>query len=107
MTNRPPCWPEGQPCPNPCADAHYRRTVYNQIDLTGPEWAGWRLAGRYLVAPDKTRITPERIRGLLWRQEAEARRDAARARSATGSQQLVRVVVVQLADYRANGVGAA
>lgn len=51
----------------------------NHVTLTGP-WAGWRLAGRDLVAPDRQRISPERLRGLLWREESEARRDRARAR---------------------------
>lgn len=37
------------------------------------------MAGRELVSPDGDRITPERLRGLIWRLRAEARRDAARA----------------------------
>ncbi len=38
------------------------------------------MAGRDLITPDGTRLTPERVRGLAWRQDAEARRDAARSR---------------------------
>jgi len=76
---RPPCWPVGQPCPNPCAAAHYERLIYNRTHLAGP-WEGWRLAGRFLVSPEGDRITPERLRGLLWRQAQEQRRDSARAR---------------------------
>lgn len=79
MTHRPPCWPVGQPCPNPCAAAHYERLIYNRQHLGGP-WAGWRMAGRELVSPDGDRISPERMRGLLWRQAHEKRRDAAKSR---------------------------
>lgn len=64
------------------------------------------MAGQYLIAPDRTRITPERLRGIAWRQEAEARRDAARARN-TPKRQLVRVVVVDLDEWRRNGAGVA
>lgn len=70
--DRPPCWPEGQPAPNPCAAAHYERLVYNRAPLYGP-WAGWRLAGRYLVSPDGDRILPERLRGILFQEAARAR----------------------------------
>ena len=70
--NRPPCWPDDQPCPNPCAGSHYERTVYNRLHLYGP-WAGWRFAGQVLVSPDGDRITPERLRGILWRETSEAR----------------------------------
>lgn len=76
---RPPCWPEGAPCPNACAAALYDREVNNHVALTG-QWQGWRLAGRDLVAPDGQRIAPERLRGILWRQESEARLAAARAK---------------------------
>lgn len=65
--------------PNACALALYKQMSDNHVTLTGP-WAGWRLAGRDLVAPDRQRISPERLRGLLWREESEARRDRARAR---------------------------
>lgn len=77
--SRPPCWPAGQPCPNPCAAAHYERQVYNRQHLGGP-WTGWRMAGRELISPDGDRISPERMRGILWRHAQEQRRDAARSR---------------------------
>lgn len=81
---RPPCWPVGQSCPNPCAMAHYSHVVHNHVDLAGP-WAGWRLAGRDLVGPgrgrDAVRISVDRLRGLLWREAAEARLRAAQAKS--------------------------
>jgi hypothetical protein len=81
---RPPCWAVGQTCPNPCAKAHYDHVVYNHVPLAGP-WAGWRLAGRYLVGPgprrSSVRITPERLRGLLWAEAARERTEAAKVRS--------------------------
>lgn len=40
--------------------------------LTGP-WIAWRLAGRDLVAPYRQRISPERLRGLLFREASEKR----------------------------------
>lgn len=43
-------------------------------------WAGWRFSGRLLVSPDGDRITPERLRGLLWRDAQEQRAAAVRAR---------------------------
>ena len=79
---RPHCWPVGEQCPNPCAATHYERVVYNHIDLGGP-WAGWRMAGRYLIGPGNRRTAPrisvDRLAGLLWREAAEARAAAARA----------------------------
>lgn len=58
--------------PNACATAHYARIVSNQAALHGP-WAGWRLAGRDPVSPDRQRISPERLRGLLFRDASEKR----------------------------------
>lgn len=39
-----------------------------------PDWHGWRFAGRFLVSPDGDRMTPERLRGLCWRDLLELRR---------------------------------
>lgn len=75
---------EVRPChqigtkPNACAAAHYRRIVENHVDLSGP-WAGWRLAGRDLVSPDRQRINPQRLMGLLFRQASEERLSRSRA----------------------------
>lgn len=55
--------------PNACARAHYRRIAENHVHLSGP-WAGWRLAGRDLVSPDRQRISPERLRGILFQETA-------------------------------------
>jgi hypothetical protein len=54
--DRPPCWPEGHACPNPCAAQLRTRVIRNQTPLYG-EWAGWRMAGRCLVSPDGDRIS--------------------------------------------------
>lgn len=69
----PPCWPDGHPCPNPCAAALYERDVYGKQYLTA-EWQGWRLAGRVLVSPDGDRISPERLRGILFHESMRSRR---------------------------------
>lgn len=73
---RPPCWAEGQPCPNACARAHYDRVVHNHHPLHGP-WAGWRFAGRDLVSPGRgrsaVRVSMAKLLGFLWREETEAR----------------------------------
>ena len=54
------------------------------------------------------RISPERMRGIMWRMEAEVRRDTARARNAKAkvSQGYVKVVVVDLADWQAQHFGS-
>lgn len=48
------------------------------------------------------------MRGILWRQELEARRDAARVRNEKRRvlQGTVKVVVVNLADWHAQNVGS-
>lgn len=51
-------------CNRESSDAHYDRIVHNVTPLYGP-WAGWRMAGRVLISPDRDRISPERLRGLL------------------------------------------
>ena len=104
---RPPCWPDGQPCPNDCAAQLYERIVHNHTPLTGP-WAGWRLAGRDLVSPAGDRIAPERLRGLLWRQQTEARRDAARARNdarKSSHRGMVTVLRLRNSDWHAETFG--
>lgn len=105
LDRRPPCWDAGKPCPNGCA----RRIVDNHVELSGP-WAGWRLAGRDLVAPSGERIPERRLRGLLWRADATDLRDSARARNAAQKarqQSMVKVVVVDLGDWRERHFGRA
>lgn len=77
------------------------------------EWYGWRLRGRHLVSDDGQRMTIERLRGLMWRDKMElrlkgyaSRRAAEEARQSASQRQLVKVVVVQLAEVRHRGVVA-
>lgn len=107
MSNIAPCHVIGTK-PNACALAVHNLRTYGKADLGGP-WAGWRLAGRDLVTPDGLRIPPERVRGLAWRQDSEARLERARAANEArrNDGQMVRVVVVTLAEFRAMRTGAA
>jgi len=82
------------------------------IDLDD-DWAGWKIRGRYLVSPDGDRLTVGRVKGLAWRDHFELRRAGYASRRAAeagkrspGRQSLVKVVIVDLADYRANGLAA-
>lgn len=109
IDRRPPCWEAGKACPNACAHDVHRRVIDNHVELSG-DWAGWRLAGRDLVAPTGERIPERRLRGLLWRSDACDLRDAARARNAARKvrqQSMVKVVVVDLGDWRERHFGRA
>ena len=46
-------------------DPDFQLRVYGLADLGGP-WAGWKLRGSHLVSPDRDRVTPEQLRGLLY-----------------------------------------
>ncbi|MFW9572546.1 hypothetical protein CEX93_07325 [Xanthomonas euvesicatoria] len=69
-------------------------------------FAGWRVAGNYLVSPDGDRMTPERLKGLVWRDQMELRLAgfASRRKAETAKkrfrQQTVKVVVVNLSSWR-------
>ena len=63
--DRPPCWPKGCPCPNPCAAALYRRVIWNETPLAGP-WTGWRMAGVRLVSPQREWTTPRELDRFLY-----------------------------------------
>ncbi len=74
-------------------------------------WAGWSFSasGRHFVSPDRQRITPERLAGLLWRDAMELRRAGLRSRreaEKTVRRGMVKVVVVDLADWHARNVGS-
>lgn len=74
-------------------------------------WAGWGFSanGRYLVSPERERITPERLAGLLWRDAMELRRAGLRSRREAEKpvrRGPVKVVVVDLADWHARNVGS-
>lgn len=100
----PPCWKPGKPCPNSCADALYRRNVYNQQHLPAP-WDGWRMAGRDLITPDGVRLSPERVRGLAWRQEAETRLASIKARKRPVRQEVVTVIRIVNDDWHRERFG--
>ena len=102
-----PCWPIGQACPNACARRTIEHLVHNHVDLVGP-WTGWHLAGKDLVSPDGERISPERMKGLLWRIQAETRVAKARNRRQAQKQvsrMPVRVIVVDNHDWHARHFG--
>lgn len=107
LNHRPPCWPDdGSSCPNHCAQAHADRILRNQVELHGP-WAGWRLAGRDLVSPEGLRLPERRLRGLVWRAEAEERRDRARARNAnSGHRGMVTVIRLPVRDWHIERFGS-
>jgi hypothetical protein len=80
------------------------------MDLDG-EWHGWRVRGRYLISADGQRIPQERLRGLLFRDANELRlagfesRRKAEANTRARSRGFkVKVIVVDLGDYRENGL---
>lgn len=105
--NRPPCWPVDRAQPNPCALAHYARDVDGHADLTA-DWLGWKQRGRWLVSPSGERISPERMKGILWRQQQEEHLSAARNRNSSRKavrRQMVKVVVVDLQDWHAQRFG--
>lgn len=73
LNKRPPCWIEGQPCPNDCARAHYQHVVMNYVNLHGA-WSGWRLAGVRLVNPHCEFIVPQVLDRLMYRESVLFRR---------------------------------
>lgn len=77
-------------------------------------WDGWRFtdAGRYLVF-DGHYITQERLKGLLWRDRMQliadgysSRAKADRGKTRNGIRPRVKVVIVDLDEYRLNGIAA-
>ena len=75
------------------------------------QWNGWRFSpsGRHLIGPDGDRITPQRLAGLLWRDAMELRRAGLRSRREAEKpvrRGLVKVVIVDLADWHARNVGS-
>lgn len=62
------CWH----CHAESPHAHYQRVVENKTPLYG-EWAGWRMSGRFLIAPGNAgRILPARLLGMIWEERARA-----------------------------------
>lgn len=83
-----------------------------EISTPVPEtWAGWGFSdsGRYLMSPDRQKITPERLAGLLWRDSMELRRAGLKSRREAEKpvrRGPVKVVIVDLADWHARNVGS-
>ena len=103
---RPPCWPAATPCPNPCAAQVRDQITRNHVRLHGP-WAGWRLAGRDLVGPDGDLLSPARLQGLAWRQDAEIRLAHVRARNAARTHAgTVTVIRLPVQDWHAERFGS-
>lgn len=97
-----------KPTPQEAMDFMFEAVVYQRIDLAGP-WQGWRLRGRELVSPDGDRITPERLKGIAWRMQAEARRDKARTQREAqkrAQEPVVTVVRLPLSDWQREHFGA-
>lgn len=74
-------------------------------------WAGWSFSanGKHLVSPDRDRITPERLAGILWRDTMELRRAGLRSRREAEKpvrRGTVKVVIVDLADWHARHFGS-
>jgi len=51
-----------------CRAMAYGLAVLQNADLDG-DWRGWKLRGRWLVAPCKSRISAARLAGLLWTEQ--------------------------------------
>lgn len=51
-------------CKAESTEAHALRVIYNHTALHA-EWAGWRMAGRWLVSPRGDRITPDELARVL------------------------------------------
>lgn len=63
----PPCVRLGVPM-NPCARARYAEQVLGELDLFDA-WKGWKFRGNYLVSPDGLKVNPQRLRGILFREQ--------------------------------------
>ncbi len=52
------------------------------VDLAfaDPSWNGWRLRGRFLVSPHGDRITPERLEGIVLREDLHQRYHVAKVK---------------------------
>lgn len=92
----PPCVRLGEPL-NPCARARYQEEILKHVDLRG-EWQGWKFRGRDLVSPDGDRISPERLRGILYMEIAQ--KSKAEALKAKKKNQQERGQIIELGHYR-------
>lgn len=72
------------------------------------EWSAWRFKGNELISPDRDRITPERLKGLLWRDAQERRLADIRARNqakTAGHRGQVTVIRMPCADWHRERFG--
>lgn len=76
---QPPCVTPGTAL-NPCARRLYQEKVLGHVDLSA-DWAGWKLRGKWLIAPGGHRINTLRLTGILFREDGEKRISAARSKS--------------------------
>lgn len=79
-----------------------------------PPFEGYRVTGPYLIGPGRQRITRERLDGLMWRDASElrlagfaSRRNAEAEKRAQQYGPRVRVVVIEISEYRRNGLTVA
>lgn len=84
------------------------QVIPNHSDWTGFRWTE---AGKYLVGPDGDQLTAQRIKGLMWRDHMELRLAGHASRKSAeknrANRQKVKVVVVDLGDYRDKHFGRA
>lgn len=77
------------------------------------DWKGyrWTDTGKYLITPEGDRITPQRLKGLIWRDSQELRLAGFASRKSAEENrkknQLVKVVVINLGDFREKHFGRA
>ena len=77
------------------------------------EWDGWTIKGNYLVTPTGEKIHRRRVEGMAFREHLELRRAGYASRRAAEAAKRgrqygakVKVVIVDLHEYLANGLAA-
>lgn len=77
------------------------------------EWTGWQIRGNYLVTPTGEKLHRRRVEGMAFREGLELRRAGYASRRAaeagkSGRQYgpRVKVVIIELSEYRINGLAA-
>lgn len=80
------------------------------MELHHHSWSGWQASGRYLITPQRQKVTAEVLAHLIGMHETrlhfervglQAQARAARARQEKRAHQVVKVIVVSLADWKA------
>lgn len=88
---------------------HAPRIVEIRADVPS-QWAGWSFSacGRFLIGPNRQRITRERMEGILWRDEQELRRAGLKSRrkaEKAGHRGMVTVIRLPNADWHRERFG--